>query len=199
MLLSIEGPIGVGKTSLARIIADELDFKGIYELSYKNPYLSNFYDDIERYSFPIQIEFLVNRFRQWKSIQNAEGNLVCDYFFYKDEIFAQMNLKGEDIKLYRRIYNQMLKHIKPPDYVIYLSANPKVLIERIEKRGRKYERSIKYEYLSGLYNCYEDYMNKYNLSPVLKIEVEDIDYVNKIENRKYILSLIDKFIKSYEK
>lgn len=198
MLLSIEGPIGVGKTSLARIIANELGFKGTYELSYKNPYLNDFYNDIERYSFPIQIEFLINRFRQWKLIQDTRKNLVCDYFFYKDEIFAQMNLKGEDIRLYRRIYNQMLKHIKPPDYVVYLSASPKVLIERIEKRGRVYERSIRYKYLSNLYNHYEDYMNKYNLSPVLKIEVENLDYVNKIEDRRYILLLIKDFIKAYE-
>lgn len=198
MLLSIEGPIGVGKTSLARIIVNELGFKGIYELSYKNPYLNDFYNDIERYSFPIQIEFLVNRFRQWKLIQDTRENLVCDYFFYKDEIFAQMNLREEDIRLYRRIYNQMLKHIKPPDYVVYLSASPEVLIERIEKRGRVYERSIKYEYLSNLYNHYEDYMNKYSLSPVLKIEVGNLDYVNKIEDRRYMLLLIKNFIKAYE-
>ncbi|MBC7319159.1 deoxynucleoside kinase [bacterium] len=197
MLLSIEGPIGVGKTSLTRIVTKDLGFKGIYELSYKNPYLSSFYSDIERYSFPIQIEFLINRFRQWKSIQNIKENLVCDYFFYKDEIFAQMNLKGEDIRLYKRIYNQMLKHIKPPDYVIYLSASPKTLIERIEKRGRVYEKSITYEYLSNLCSHYEDYMNKYSLSPVLKVRVENLDYVNKIEDRRYMLSLIEDFIKVY--
>ncbi len=198
MLLSIEGPIGVGKTSLARIIVSELGFKGTYELSYKNPYLNDFYNDVERYSFPIQIEFLVNRFRQWRLIQNTDKDLVCDYFFYKDEIFAQMNIKGEDIRLYRRIYNQMLKHIKPPDYVVYLSASPEVLIERIEKRGRVYERSIKYEYLWNLHNHYEDYMNKYSLSPVLKIEVGNLDYVNKIEDRRYIILLIKNFIKAYE-
>lgn len=198
MLLSIEGPIGVGKTSLTRIVSRDLRFKGIYELSYKNPYLSSFYSDIERYSFPIQIEFLTNRFRQWKSIQNIKENLVCDYFFYKDEIFAQMNLKGEDIRLYRRIYDQMLKHIKPPDYVIYLSANPETLIDRIKKRGRTYEKSITYEYLSNLCSHYEGYMSRYSLSPILKVEVEDIDYVNRIEDRRYMLSLIEDFIRVYE-
>jgi len=195
MLLSIEGPIGVGKTSLAKIIVEELGFRGIYELSYKNPYLDRFYSDIERYSFPIQIEFLVNRFRQWKIIQNSRENIVCDYFFYKDEIFALMNLKGEDIKLYRRIYGHIVQHIKPPDYVIYLSASPEILIDRVRKRGRRYEASITYEYLCMLCKHYEEYMKKYNLSPVLKIETETLDYVNRIEDKRYILTEISKFIR----
>lgn len=193
LLLSIEGPIGVGKTSLAKILEKELGFRAFYELSFKNPYLSRFYNDIERYSFPIQIEFLVNRFRQWKKIQNVKGNVVCDYFFYKDEIFAQMNLKGEDLKLYRRIYNLMLKHITPPNYVIYLSARPEVLLKRIEKRGREYESSITLEYLSRLCGFYAEYLKCYTLSPVLILNVEDIDYVNREEDRIYILTEIKKF------
>lgn len=198
MLLSIEGPIGVGKTSLTRILADELRFDSIYELSYKNPYLNRFYTDIERYSFPIQIEFLANRFKQWKKVQKSTKNTVCDYFFYKDEIFAQMNLKGEDIKLYRRIYNLMSQHIKPPDYLIYLSANPDVLMERIRKRGRRYESPITYEYLYRLCKYYEEYMNKYRFSAVLKIEAESLDYVNNVEDRRYILEKIRRFINLYE-
>jgi deoxyadenosine/deoxycytidine kinase len=197
VLLSIEGPIGVGKTSLTGILADELKLRGVYELSFRNPYLGRFYSDIERYSFPIQIEFLVNRFRQWKKIQDAEGDVVCDYFFYKDEIFAEMNLKGEDIKLYRRIYNFMVEHIKPPRYVIYLSASPEVLMERIRKRGRDYESPIKYEYISRLCRYYREYMNRYTLSPVLKVDTETLDYVNRTDDREFILSEIRRFLNTY--
>ena len=197
MLLSIEGPIGVGKTSLTKILVGKLGFKGVYELSYKNPYLDRFYSDIERYSFPVQIEFLVNRFRQWRTIQNSKGNVVCDYFFYKDEIFALMNLKGEDIKLYKRIYDHMVRHIRPPDYVVYLSASPEFLMDRIRKRGRIYEASITYEYLRMLCKHYEEYMKKYTLSPVLRIETEALDYVNRIEDKRYILTEISKFTGIY--
>lgn len=197
VLLSVEGPIGVGKTSLTGILADELKLRGVYELSFRNPYLGRFYSDIERYSFPIQIEFLVNRFRQWKKIQNAEGDVVCDYFFYKDEIFAEMNLKGEDIKLYRRIYNFMVEHIKPPRYVIYLFTSPEVLMERIRKRGRDYESPIKYEYISRLCRYYREYMNRYTLSPVLKVDAETLDYVNRTDDREFILSEIRRFLNTY--
>lgn len=198
LLVSIEGPIGVGKTSLARILRDNLGFRCFFELSFRNPYLDRFYKDIERYSFPIQLEFLVNRFRQWKRIQNIRNNIVCDYFFYKDEIFAQMNLKGEDLNLYKRIFNLMVEHIRPPDYVIYLSATPEILLSRIRRRGREYEAPITLEYLERLCRSYNEYFEDYKLSPVLKLNVEHLDYVNKDEDRRYILNEIRRFIGSYE-
>lgn len=197
LLVSIEGPIGVGKTSLARILKDNLGFRCFYELSFRNPYLDRFYRDIERYSFPIQLEFLANRFRQWRRIQKIEGRVVCDYFFYKDEIFAQMNLKGEDLNLYKRVYNLMVEHIKPPDYVIYLSATPEVLLDRIKKRGREYESPITLEYLNRLCRFYSDYFRSYSLSPVLRLDVGYLDYVNSEKDRSYILSEVKRFIRYY--
>ena len=197
LLLSIEGPIGAGKTSLTRILEREIGFKGFYELSFKNPYLSKFYNDIERYSFPIQIEFLASRFKQWKRIQNVNVDTVCDYFFYKDEIFARMNLKGEDFKLYRRIFNLMIEHIRPPDYVIYLSARPAVLLERIEKRGREYESPITLEYLMKLCSFYDEYLKDYRLSPVLILDVEGFDYVNNERDRMHIILEVRRFTGYY--
>jgi deoxyadenosine/deoxycytidine kinase len=197
MLLSIEGPIGVGKTSLTKIIKEnfkELNFVIVYELSYKNLYLDRFYSDIERYAFPTQIEFLMNRFKQWKKIQNSRENIVCDYFFFKDEIFAQMNLKGEDIKLYNRIFSIIRYHIRPPDYLIYLTASPFTLLERIRRRGRSFETLIKLDYLISLCKFYEDYLSSYKSSPVLKIETDSLDYVNKKEDQEYIISKIRGFI-----
>jgi deoxyadenosine/deoxycytidine kinase len=197
MLLSIEGPIGVGKTSLTKIISEnfkDLNFIRVYELSSKNGYLDRFYSDIERYAFPTQIEFLVNRFKQWEKIQNSKENIVCDYFFFKDEIFAQMNLKGEDIKLYNRIFNLMRHHIRPPDYLIYLTASPSTLLERIRKRGRSFETLITLDYLTSLRKFYEDYLANYKTSPVLKTDTDSLDYVNKKEDQQHILSKIRSFI-----
>jgi len=197
MLLSIEGPIGVGKTSLTKIISEnfkDLNFIRVYELSSKNGYLDRFYSDIERYAFPTQIEFLVNRFKQWEKIQNSKENIVCDYFFFKDEIFAQMNLKGEDIKLYNRIFNLMRHHIRPPDYLIYLTASPSTLLERIRKRGRSFETLMTLDYLTSLRKFYEDYLANYKTSPVLKTDTDSLDYVNKKEDQQHILSKIRSFI-----
>ncbi|MGC8890778.1 MAG: deoxynucleoside kinase [bacterium] len=197
MLLSIEGPIGVGKTSLTNIIAEnlrELNFIKIYELSQRNIYLDRFYIDIKRYAFPTQIEFLINRFWQWRKIQDLKGNVVCDYFFFKDEIFACMNLEGEDINLYRRIFNLMVHHIKPPDYLVYLTASPSTLLERIKRRGRTFEAMLKLDYLISLCKSYEDYISGYKVSPILKIETDSLDYVNRKEDQEYIMSKIKRFI-----
>ncbi|MGB9682979.1 MAG: deoxynucleoside kinase [bacterium] len=197
MLLSIEGPIGVGKTSLTNIIAEnlrELNFIKIYELSQRNIYLDRFYIDIKRYAFPTQIEFLINRFWQWRKIQDLKGNVVCDYFFFKDEIFACMNLEGEDINLYRRIFNLMVHHIKPPDYLVYLTASPSTLLERIKRRGRTFEAMLKLDYLISLCKSYEDYISGYKVSPILKIETNSLDYVNRKEDQEYIMSKIKRFI-----
>ncbi|MGC8717604.1 MAG: deoxynucleoside kinase [bacterium] len=197
MLLSIEGPIGVGKTSLTNIIAEnlrELNFIKIYELSQRNIYLDRFYIDVKRYAFPTQIEFLINRFWQWRKIQDLKGNVVCDYFFFKDEIFACMNLEGEDINLYRRIFNLMVHHIKPPDYLVYLTASPSTLLERIKRRGRTFEAMLKLDYLISLCKSYEDYISGYKVSPILKIETDSLDYVNRKEDQEYIMSKIKRFI-----
>jgi deoxyadenosine/deoxycytidine kinase len=105
-----------------------------------------------------------------------------------------MNLKGEDIKLYNRLFSLMIHHIKPPDYLIYLTASPSILLERIKKRGRSFETLIKLDYLISLCKFYEDYLSSYKGSPVLKIETDSLDYVNKKEDQEYIISKIRGFI-----
>src|SRR4030042_4494735 len=149
----IEGPIGVGKTSLTRLLANELNARSILEKPDENPFLSHFYQDRKKYAFQTQIFFLLNRFQQKKEIAQLDlfnQVTLCDYLFAQDRIFASLNLDDHELALYDQIFHLLSGQIPSPDLVIFLQAKPEVLIHRIKTRNIPYEKEIDLEYLAAL-------------------------------------------------
>ncbi len=178
----IEGPIGVGKTSLARLLAKEFNARCILEKADDNPFLPNFYEDLEKYAFQTQIFFLLNRFQQQKEI--AQLNLfnqftLCDYLFEKDRIFASINLDNHEIALYEQIFHLLDGQIPSPDLVIFLQAKPEVLFHRIKSRNVSYEKDMDLEYLKTLIEAYNYYFFHYDQTPLLVVDTSEIDFVNR--------------------
>lgn len=175
----VEGPIGVGKTSLARRLADAFGSELVEELPDANPFLERFYSDPTRAALPTQLQFLVSRYRQQRALAGAkEGRgVVADYLFAKDRIFAEMNLDGPELDLYREVLALMTDPIPTPDLVIYLEARPEVLQRRLRKRNREFERRINEAYLEDLIESYRRFFHEYSEAPVLIVNCSDIDFV----------------------
>ncbi len=196
--IAIEGPIGVGKTSLAKLIAKKYNGELILEQYYDNPFLKEFYDDIEKNAFHTQVFFLINRYKQQISdIQEFSlfhSFIIADYTFYKDKIFAYMNLSDNDLLIYNKMYKAFEKDIISPDIIIYLYANMDVLSERIKKRNRDFEKNIKKDYLKSLIYSYDLFFKYFTLSKVVKIDTSDIDFVNSEEDRDFILDKVDNIL-----
>ena len=176
----VEGPIGVGKTSLARRLADAFASALVEELPDANPFLERFYADPPRAALPTQLQFLVSRYRQQRALvgtrQEGRG-VIADYLFAKDGIFAEMNLDGPELDLYREILALMTDPIATPDLVIYLEARPEVLQRRLRKRNREFERRINEASLEGLIESYRRFFHEYSDAPVLIVNCSDIDFV----------------------
>jgi deoxyadenosine/deoxycytidine kinase len=181
----IEGPIGVGKTSLTKLLAKEFNARCILEKPEENPFLPQFYQDRKKYAFQTQIFFLLNRFQQQKEI--AQLNLfnqvtLCDYLFAKDRIFASLNLDNHELALYEQIFHLLTGQIPSPDLVIFLQAKPEVLLHRIKSRNIPYEREIDLEYLKMLTEGYNYYFFHYDHTPLLVVNTSEIDFVNREED-----------------
>jgi deoxyadenosine/deoxycytidine kinase len=179
--ITIEGPIGVGKTSLASKLAKEFDARLILEKPEENPFLAKFYEKPERYAFQVQTFFLLSRFAQQKELAQLnlfEQNIVSDYLFAKDKIFAYLNLTDDEIKLYEQIYSLLEPRLTKPDLVVYLQARTEVLIERIRKRNKPYERSLSQNYLERVVEAYNEFFFNYNETPLLVVNTSEIDFVN---------------------
>jgi deoxyguanosine kinase len=181
----IEGPIGVGKTSLTRLLAKEFNARLILEKPEENPFLSQFYWDRKKYAFQTQIFFLLNRFQQQREI--AQYDLfnqitLSDYLFAKDRIFASMNLDDHELALYDQIYSLLNGQIPTPDLVIFLQAKPDVLHHRIKSRNIAYEKDVDLEYLKTLTEAYNYYFFHYNQGPLLVVDTSEIDFVNRKED-----------------
>ena len=169
----IEGPIGVGKTSLTQLLAQEFDARSILEKPEENPFLSHFYKDRKKYAFQTQIFFLLNRFQQQKEIAQLDlFNQItfCDYLFAKDRIFATLNLDDHELTLYEQVFNLLKGQIPSPDLVIFLQAKPEVLLQRIKTRNHPYEKEVDLEYLSTLTEAYNYYFFHYDHSPLLVVD-----------------------------
>ena len=181
----IEGPIGVGKTSLARLLAKEFGARSILEKAGDNPFLPQFYQDRKKYALQTQLFFLLNRFQQQKEI--AQFDLfnqitLCDYLFAKDRIFASINLDDHELALYEQIYRLLTGQIPTPDLVIFLQAKPDVLLHRIRTRNHPYEKEIDLDYLKTLTEAYNYYFFHYDQSPLLIVDTTEIDFVKRRED-----------------
>jgi len=178
--IAVEGPIGVGKTSLARMLALELDGELLLERTEDNPFLEKFYQDRRRYALQTQLFFLLTRYQQQKDLSQLDlfqGLIVSDYLFDRDRIFAHTNLDKDELRLYDDIYTLLEARIIRPDLVILLQARPEILKERIRTRGTRSERDISLEYLEEVAEAYKDYFFYYNESPLLVVDTTEIDFV----------------------
>jgi deoxyadenosine/deoxycytidine kinase len=180
--IAIEGVIGAGKTSLAKKLSEAMNAKLILEEFETNPFLSKFYDDRKRYAFQTQMFFLVNRFKQQQELNQEDlfsNFIVSDYIFAKDNIFAYMNLSGDELKLYETLFPQLQRNLRKPDLVIFLQASTDRLMYNIKKRNRKIEKGITKSYIRELSEAYNNFFFKYNKTPLLIVNSTDIDFVNR--------------------
>lgn len=177
----VEGPIGVGKTSLAKILATEFQARSLFEKVEDNPFLPKFYEDRETYAFQNQLFFLLSRYQQQRELSQQElfnQNIVADYLFAKDKIFASLTLSSEELNLYHQIYLLLDTRVPKPDLVVYLQARPGVLYKRIKKRDKSYEKNITPEYLEEVAQAYNRFFFHYDEGPLLVVNTSEIDFVS---------------------
>ncbi len=191
--IAIEGPIGVGKTTLAELLATELGARTLLEDVDSNPFLPKFYEDPKKYAFQTQVFFLLSRYQQQRELSQYElfnTSVVSDYLFAKDRIFAYLNLDENELALYEQLYRLIDARVPKPDLVVYLQASSEVLIERIKKRGKYYEQKITEEYLKRLVDAYNKYFFYYKETPLLVVNTSSIDFVNNKEDREDLIKEI---------
>lgn len=178
--LAVEGPIGVGKTSLVTMLGEDLKARIILEEAYENPFLGPFYDNPHQFAFQAQIFFLLSRYRQQVELKQPDlfhQRTVCDYIFAKDQIFASLNLSPEEMDLYNKVYQLLDARLPKPDLVIFLQANPDILMARIKKRKIRYEKAIKEDYIDSLSQAYSRFFFQYADTPLLVVNTSGIDFV----------------------
>ncbi len=194
----VEGPIGVGKTSLSGLLAERFGARQVLEVVEENPFLSSFYTDRAKYAFQTQIFFLLSRYRQQQELfqQDLFNKItVSDYLFSKDRIFACLNLDRNELALYDRVFEALGTRVVKPDLVIYLQARIDVLLQRIKRRGREFERKFDGSYLEELTRAYNDFFFHYSETPLLVINTSDIDFVNNATDLENLVNVIRKMRK----
>ncbi len=195
--VAIAGNIGVGKSTLVELLCVRLGWEPFYEPVTENPYLADFYTDMDAWSFHSQVFFLANRLRSHYQLAQHPSSVIQDRSVYEDaEIFAQnLYLQGfihpRDYETYRGLYETLVEFLPPPDLVIYLRASVPTLIQRIANRGRDYERSISADYLSSLNALYEKWISNFQLCPVLTVPADDLDYVAHMGHLELIATKVD--------
>ncbi|MGG8497622.1 2-amino-4-hydroxy-6-hydroxymethyldihydropteridine diphosphokinase [Tenacibaculum sp. TC6] len=193
--IAIEGNIGAGKTSLTKMMADEFNAKIVLERFADNPFLPKFYDDNERYAFPLEMSFLADRYQQLTDdlaqFDLFKNFIVSDYYIFKSLIFAQITLQKDEYTLYRKMFDLMYKEITKPDLYVYLYQNTERLLQNIKKRGRDYEQNIEAGYLQKIHDGYINFIKtqQQNLN-VLIIDVSNLDFVNNTDDYEHIINLI---------
>lgn len=178
--IALEGPIAVGKSSIAAALAKEYGARLITEPVEENPFLPRFYEDPERAAFPAQVSFLMERYQQQQDLLQMdlfERSMVADYIFAKDKIFAELTLSGDEMALYERIYGLLDKRIRKPDLVVFLDARTEVLLRRLRRRNRPYEKYVGREYLEKLAEAYRRFFHTYSDTPLLVVNTSEIDVV----------------------
>lgn len=197
MHIAIAGNIGAGKTTLTQLLAKNFNWKPQYEDADQNPYLDDFYNDMEKWAFNLQIYFLGSRFKQIKEIRESGENIIQDRTIHEDAFIFASNLHDmgllmtRDYENYLTVFNLMNSFVKAPDLLIYLRASIPTLVRQIQLRGREYESSISIEYLSRLNEKYEEWIKTYNEGKLLIIDVDNLDFVNNREDLSYIYDKVD--------
>ncbi len=193
--IAIEGVIGVGKTTLARKAQREFQAEILLEVFEENPFLVRFYQDRKRFGFQTQIFFLLSRYQQQHEAVPkalAKSNLITDYTFDKNLIFARLNLEGDELSMYDRVHAILSEKIPTPDLVVYLRADTEVLLERIALRDRAYERAIERDYIESLERAYDEFFAHYALAPVLTLDTNELDIVHRPEDLRTVVDCIRK-------
>ena len=194
--VAIAGNIGAGKSSLTALLGKNFGWETFFESVDNNPYLSDFYEDMRRWSFNLQIYFLSSRFRHQKEMLESDRSLIQDRTIYEDvEIFAKnlhnMNLMSDrDFKNYSALFEQMSCYLRPPDLLIYLRAEVPTLVRQIQSRGRDYENTIRIEYLESLNKLYEDWVDRYEHEKLI-INTDNLDFVNNKEDLGQVIELVE--------
>lgn len=189
----VEGPIGVGKTSLARRLAQHMGASLLLEKPDENPFLAKFYENPARHALATQLFFLFQRgdeVRELAQMDMFHTATVADYLFDKDRLFARLNLGEQEFALYQQIYLSLQLQAPPPDLVIYLQAEPQVLVERVQTRAKSYEQNISADYLQRLSQSYSDFFHHYTAAPVLTVNSERLDFVNSDDDFGLLLQRI---------
>jgi deoxyguanosine kinase len=187
MYIAIEGVIGVGKTTLARLLQPRFNSEILLEVFEENPFLSDFYSDRQRYAFQTQIFFLLSRYRQQRHTvpeMLATGkSLLSDYTFAKDALFARINLSGDELQMYQRVHEALAEKIHMPDLLVYLSASTDTLMQRIAFRDRSYERNMERGYINTLNQTYQEFFSRpYDSAPILIVDTNPLDFVRRPEH-----------------
>ncbi|MFD1039919.1 deoxynucleoside kinase [Virgibacillus byunsanensis] len=204
--IAIEGPIGIGKTSLAKKLSVHFDFHLLKEIVEENPFLGKFYDDIDEWSFQTEMFFLCNRFKQLEDIEQKylleNKAVVADYHISKNMIFAKRTLQADKFEKYEQIYHILTKDMPVPNMMIYLHASLDTILKRIRLRGREIEQNIKASYLAQLAQDYEDYMNEFEKLhpeiPVIRINGDEMDFVKHQDNLDYIINQVDLHLNNHK-
>ncbi len=191
--IAIEGPIGVGKTALAQILAERTGGRVVLEQPQENPFLPGFYAERRKYAFQTQLFFLLSRYQQQQALLQQDlfnQSTISDYLFAKDQIFAALTLEPAELALYHQVYDLLGPRVARPDLVVYLQARTEVLLSRIKKRGRDYERGIDPGYLDTLAKAYRDFFFHYEETPLLVVNTSDIDFEVNAEDLEALLTVI---------
>ena len=193
VFVAVEGVIGVGKTTLARLLQPHFDSELLLEIVEENPFLSDFYGDRARYAFQTQIFFLLSRYRQQRVAVPAalqRRHLISDYLLDKDRIFARINLTGDEWDMYERLYEILADRAPRPDLVVYLRARLEVLMGRIAQRDRSFERAMEVEYIESLRQVYDAFFTDYDRTPLLTIDTNNLDYVHRPADLQTVIGAV---------